>query len=237
MGVFRFIPTVLLAVLLLAGCASSIKTSDREQYEGPELPRPARILVYDFAASPSDIPAWSDARNAYAQAGASMDANDLDAGRKLGADVAKELAKKINAMGMTAVRAQDQPGPQLNDIAIIGYFSSIHAGSAAERVVIGFGKGAAEVKAHVEGYHMAVQGMQRLGSGTIDSGGAGKSPGLVVPALVTVATHNPIGLVVGGAVKAEGEVSGRSTVEGSAERIADEIAKELKPKFEEQGWL
>ena len=47
----------------------------------------------------------------------------------------------------------------------------------------------------------------------------------------------PIGLVVGGAVKAEGEVSGRTTDVGSAERISDEIAKVLKPKFEEEGWL
>lgn len=236
MRVFRLIPIVPLAVLLLAGC-SSVKTSDREQYEGPELPRPARILVYDFASTPSDISDWSDAHNAFAEAGASMDADELDAGRKLGADVAKELVKKLNSIGMTAVRAQDQPGPQLNDLAIIGYFSSIDEGSAAERVVIGFGKGAAQVKAHVEGYHMTDQGMQRLGSATLDSGGAGKSPGLVVPALVTVVTHNPIGLVVSGAVKAEGEVSGRTTAEGSAERLADEIAKELKPKFEEQGWL
>ena len=79
--------------------------------------------------------------------------------------------------------------------------------------------------------------MQRLGGGDVGSGGAGKSPGMVVPALVTVATHNPIGLVVSGAVKAEGEVSGRTTDEGSGKRVADEISKHLKGLFERQGWI
>ena len=67
--------------------------------------------------------------------------------------------------------------------------------------------------------------------------GGRHTPGLVVPALVTVVTANPIGLVVGGAVKAEGEVSGRTTDVGSAERIADEIAKHLQIQFQKQGWI
>ena len=106
-----------------------------------------------------------------------------------------------------------------------------------ERVVVGFGTGTAEVKTHVDGYRMTEAGMQRLGGGDVSSGGAGKSPGMLVPALVTVATHNPVGLVVGGAVKAEGEVSGRTTDEGSAKRIADEISKHLKDLFERQSWI
>jgi uncharacterized membrane protein len=79
--------------------------------------------------------------------------------------------------------------------------------------------------------------MERLGGGTVDSGGAGKAPGLAVSALVTVVTKNPIGLAIGTAAKAEGEISGRTTDVGSAERIADEVAKALKLKFEQQGWI
>jgi hypothetical protein len=236
MRALRSILTLAILASLAAGC-STIKVSDREEYEGPSLPKPARILVYDFAATPADLPEWADESNVYAQAGATMDADQLAAGRKLGADAAKELVKKINAMGMTAVDAANAPGPQTNDLAIVGYFTSIAKGSGVERVVVGFGKGSAQVNAHVVGYRDTDSGMQRLGGGTIDSGGSGKSPGLIVPALVTIATKNPIGLVVSGAVKAEGEVSGRTTDEGSAERLADEIAKELKPKFQEQGWI
>lgn len=227
---------ILPAVLLLAGC-STVKVSDREEYSGPSFHRPGRILVFDFVTTPSQLPSWADASAARNLPQASEDADDLAAGKKLGAQVAAELVKKINEMGLTAVRANDHPGPVENDLAILGFFTSIDKGSAVERVALGFGKGSAQVNAHVQGYRATAGGMQLLGSGVVDSGGSGKSPGLVVPALVTIATANPIGLVVGGAIKAEGEVSGRSTDEGSAERMAGEIAKELKPKFEEQGWI
>jgi len=233
---WRLLASLLIAPGLLAGCAST-KISDRQEYEGGQLPRPGRIIVYDFAATPTDLPAWSNERQTYADAAADTTPDELAAGRKLGADVAKELVSKIDKMGMVAVRAAGQPGPQLNDIALIGYFSSIDKGSTAERLLIGFGTGTASVGVHAEGYHMTDTGMVKLGGGTVESGGGGKAPGLVVPALVTIATANPIGLVVGGAVKAEGEISGRTTDVGSAERIADEIAKVLKQKFEEQGWI
>lgn len=232
----RFLWAGLLGVALIAGC-SSTKVSNRQEYEGPTLPRPGRIIVYDFAVSPADLPAWSKASNMFAQAAVKMSAADLEAGHKLGADVAKTLVAKIDAMGINAVRSAGQLAPALNDIVLIGYFTSIDKGSGVERVLIGFGEGSANVGAHAEGYHMTANGLVQLGSGTTDAGGTGKMPGLVVPALVTIATANPIGLVVGGAVKAEGEISGRTTAEGSADRIADEIAKILKSKFEEQGWI
>jgi hypothetical protein len=60
---------------------------------------------------------------------------------------------------------------------------------------------------------------------------------LIVPLVVTAATANPIGLIVSGAVKAEGEVSGRDTIEGAAQRTAKQIADHLRGRFEEQGWI
>ena len=45
-----------LALLLLAGCAQTT-VSQQQSYEGPRLARPNRIIVYDFAASASDLPA------------------------------------------------------------------------------------------------------------------------------------------------------------------------------------
>ena len=120
---------------------------------------------------------------------------------------------------------------------IRGYFGSIDEGSAAKRMIVGFGSGAADLKTFVEGYLMTEQGLRRLGSGEIDSGAKGGSPGLLVPLAVTIATANPIGLAVGGAVKVAGEATGSDTIKGSAKRTADLIAKELRPKFEEQGWI
>jgi hypothetical protein len=62
-------------------------------------------------------------------------------------------------------------------------------------------------------------------------------PGVFIPIIVTVVTANPIGLIVQGVAKAQGEISGRTTIEGTAERTADAIADELRTAFEKQGWI
>ena len=94
----------------------------------------------------------------------------------------------------------------------------------------------ADLQTIVEGYVMTAAGLTRVGSGMVDTGG-GKGPGMIVPAVVTIATANPIGLVVGGAVKAGTEIAGTSGPRGAARHTADEIAKVLKQRFQEQGWI
>ena len=74
--------------------------------------------------------------------------------------------------------------------------------------------------------------MRRRGSGELNFGG-GKTPATTVP--LAVASGNQINLTIGGALKVKGKVSGSSTIEGSAKRTADEIAKQLQVKFEEKG--
>jgi hypothetical protein len=54
---------------------------------------------------------------------------------------------------------------------------------------------------------------------------------------VLAATANPIGLVVGGAIKATGEATGAATIEGSAKRTADAIAEQLREAAQRQGWI
>jgi hypothetical protein len=213
-----------------------VATTDRQEYEGLRLARPDRIVVYDFAATPQDLPAWSDAASTGAGSDPAPSEKELATGRHLGGEVAAELVKRIDAMGLTAVRAAGQPAPRPGDIAIVGYFVSMDSGSAAERVALGFGEGAAQITTRVEGYEATADGMRKLGSGTASSEAA-KSPGLAVPLAMTIATANPVGLIVGTAVKAGGEASGKDTIEGAAKRVADSIASELEVKFREQGWI
>ena len=47
-----------LALAVAAGCAST-KVVDREEYRGEKIPRPGHIWVYDFAATPADVPTES----------------------------------------------------------------------------------------------------------------------------------------------------------------------------------
>ncbi len=223
------------ALAALAGCASTTVTQ-RQKYEGQILARPNRIIVHDFAATPADIPAWSAAAKLYAASTPPQSTEEIDLGRRLGAQVALDLVTEIQNMGLPAVRAAGQPAPQVGDLVIVGYFASIDEGSAAKRVLLGFGSGAPEMRTEVEGYLMTDRGLRLLGSGEVDSGG-GKTPGVVVPIAVTIATANPIGLIVGGALKVGGEVTGKSTIEGTAKRTAEKIGAELRPAFQRQGWI
>lgn len=226
---------VTLALLATLGCAS-VGVTDRERYEGEALPRPGRILVYDFAVVPDDIPKWSEARYRYVAPETPPSAEEIETGRELGARVAQELVDEIQEMGLPAVRAAGQPGPDVDDLVLVGYFGTVDEGSALKRVVVGFGSGAPQLTTHIEAYRQTEDDLVKLGSGATASG-KGRMPGVVVPAIVTVATANPIGLAVGGAVKAGEELTGRSTIEGTAKQTAQKIAEELKGAFERQGWI
>jgi len=210
----------LFALIALVGCAST-RVTDREPYQGKKLARPDRILVYDFAAIAADLPKWSTARDRFAGAPDAHTAEERSAGRELGALVATELVDDIQKMGLTAVRSAAAPPPKPGDLALVGHFESIDEGSEAKRLVIGFGSGAAQLKTEVEGYQMTEQGMRKLGSASLESGG-GKAPGAVLPLIVTAGTANPIG---------------RTAIEGTARDTADTIAAELRGIFEKQGWI
>jgi hypothetical protein len=225
------------ALLAVAGCSSTQVVNRQSDMGNERIARPDRILVYDFASTPEDIPDDSSLAGQFSEPSVPPTEEQLEAGRKLGAEVAKDLAEEISAMGLPGLRAVDQPSPRSGDLVIRGYFLSVDEGSTTKRMLVGFGSGAADLKTHVEGYLMTERGLRRLGSGEINSGAKGGSPGLLVPLAVTIATANPIGLAVGGAVKVAGEASGSSTIEGSGRRTAELIAKELRPRFEQQGWI
>jgi Domain of unknown function (DUF4410) len=224
-----------LGLVALAGC-SSIKVSDRQEYQGPRLPRPGRIIVYDFAVTPEGMPEFAKAGHVYVPPDQPLEGKPLENAKKGGAVLAQKLVEKIDAMGLNAVRAEGQPPPQVNDIVLVGYFGKISQGSMVERVVVGFGEGDAKLDTHVEGWRMTEKGLVPVGSGSTSSDSMG-GPGLIIPAVVTVATANPIGLAVGGAVKAGEAIAGKGTVDDTAEKTADKIAEVLQERFQKEGWI
>lgn len=234
----RHCSVLALALAVLACTSTNVTQRQSNLRPGEKLLRPDHIIVHDFSATPEDVPADSSISGDVTAQVIPPSEKELEAGRQLGESVARHLVEEIDEMGLPAVRAADQPTPDPGDIVLHGYFVTIDKGSAIERVSIGFGAGGAELTTMVEAFQMTHGGrLRRLGSGEVTDGGAGKTPGMIVPIAVTLATANPIGLVVGGAVKAAGELSGRDTIEGSGKRTAELIAKELKVKFQEQGWI
>jgi len=225
----------LFALLVIAGCGSTKVTSRNELVTG-QIPRPAHIWVYDFAATPADVPAESALAGQHSEHSTPQTAEQIATGRKLGAEIAAQLVERIRGMGMPAEQAVTGTTPQINDIVIRGYLISYNKGSEAKRIAIGFGSGASDLKVAAEGFQMTAEGLRKLGSGTADSGGS-KAPGADLGVLGLIATHNPAGLIISSGVKVYGEESGSSKVEGRAKQIAKEIADVLKKRFQEQGWI
>ena len=235
----KAVTSIALCVLVLvvaAGCAST-KVVGRDSKIGTEkIARPDRIYVYPFAATPADIPSWSAAAKRYAQPSELPTPEELEVGRKVGGLVAKELVTEIAKMGLLAEEGNPQSQPRPNDLMLIGYFEAVEEGSTVKRLALGFGSGATELTTSLEGYQMTKNGPRQLGSEKLDSSGA-KTPGLFVPLAVLAATSNPIGLIVMGGAKVAMEVTGKSKIEGAAQRTAEAIAEQLRVRFKEQGWI
>jgi len=227
----------ILGFAILTGCASSEITQRQYQAGQEQLPRPGRIIVYDFNATESDIPPTAAITGSYSQRPSPQTSQEIQVGRKLGALVAQNLVRKILDMGMPAQRARKGPAPQIGDVLITGQFIKIDEGDRTKRVLIGFGKGGGELKTHVEGYLVTESGNRLLGTRQVGTKG-GKKPGALLPGIVAVASANPAGLIVSSIMSIKGEKKeGSETLEGAAKRTAKEIAKELERIFRRQGWI
>jgi hypothetical protein len=232
------IPTLvsgLIAALLLTGCAST-KVSDQQELVTGQLPRPGTIWVYDFVATPSDVPPDSVLAGESDLDDTPQTSEQIAEGRKLGAEIGADLVKEIQAMGMPAMHAWPSTTPTVNDIVLRGYLLSIKEGSAAKRIVIGFGAGGSDLKTLVDGYQMTATGLRKLGSGTVNASG-NKTPGAALGVATFLVTKNPAGLIISSSMKVYGQASGKDTIEGRATSTAKEIGDVLKKRFQEQGWI
>lgn len=233
--VVAFVTMYMGTLLLLTGCAST-KVLSHERLVAAPLPQPNHIWVYDFAATPSDVPPNSGFAEPRFRPAQLQTPNDVAAGRTAGAELAAKLVDELREMNLPAEQASGNTQPQLNDLILRGYVVSLDKGSTAKRFVIGFGSGAAQLTTAVEGYQVSPQGLRKLSVDLVRSSG-NKTPGEALGVVGLIASANPAGLIVGSSVKAAGEAGGSSRIEGRARATAKEIAYQVKTEFQEQGWL
>jgi len=233
-NVFKLLSVALISLCLLIGCASTNVT--RQQLVSGQLQRPSNIWVYDFAATPADVPADSSLAGQYSAPTTPQTAEQIANGRKVGAEIAAQLVEEIQGMGLPAKRAAIRTKPRINDIVIRGYLLSVDEGSTGKRVAVGFSSGVSELKTAVEGFQMTKKGLRKLGYGTVDTGGS-KGPGMAAPAALAIATGNPVGLIVSGGMKLYGETSGSSKIEGRVNQTVKEITDQLRTRFQQAGWI
>ncbi len=221
----------LFTALLVAGCAGSDVSSERSNVESYAIAKPERVIVYDFAATATDIPADSAIAELVQQRTTPQTPEEIELGRQLGALVAVHLIEELNDNGISAIAAGTGPVPHPGDALVRGQFVSIDEGSRIKRVLIGFGAGAAELRTLAEAYVITSTGLVTLGSVEVEAGG-GKLPGMVVPLGVGSAPN----IAASGAVKVFSE-SGPESIDGAAKRTAKEIAELMVGKYEWRGWM
>jgi len=152
-----------IGMLVLVGCAST-EVTNRQRLVHERLPRPNSIFIYDFAASPADVPSYSMyASQNFMAAGLPSD-EQTTVGRQLGITLAAGLIDDIREMGLPAQRGGPETKMQVNDIVIRGYLVSVEQGSAAKRMTIGFGSGGSELTTAIEGFQMTDRKSTRLNS-------------------------------------------------------------------------
>ena len=226
----------LVAISLAAGCAQT-DVSDRERTPANEaIAKPARVIVYDFASTHAAVPPDSAIAGLYRQRATPQTPEEIALGRRLGARVSARLIEELNENGIAAIAAATGPVPLPGDAVIRGEFISIDEGGRGKRMLIGFGAGSNELHTLVEGYVVTTGGLVPLGSAQIEASG-GKTPGMLVPLAVGVATGSVArSLVISGTANVLQEL-GPESLDGAAKRTAKEIAKVIVKAYKERGWL
>src|SRR4030066_2341707 len=92
--------TVLAFACVTMSCAKAAVTARQNYAENEKLPNPDRIIVYDFAATPEEMPADDPFIDLSDKPSRPQTADEVILGRKLGAEIAVELVKKILALGI-----------------------------------------------------------------------------------------------------------------------------------------
>ena len=230
------LPLLACALALFSGCASTKVNVDSEYYGF--LPRPNRVLVYDFAVSPDEVKLDSGVSGDIQELVKKTPRTDQERaiGKQVADDLAAHLVKEISALGIPAIRASaDVPVPG-RALAIHGQFISVDEGNQAERVVIGLGLGRTDVRTLVQAYEFN-DGKKVL----LEEFGVNAKSGSKPGAAETVGVGAIAGHVATAAVVSTGLAVGSeafsASVDADAERTAKAITKQLKDVYISQGWL
>ncbi|HLI13108.1 MAG TPA: DUF4410 domain-containing protein [Alphaproteobacteria bacterium] len=227
------------AAAALAGCAPS-HVATTQAYAGPQLPRPDRVLVYDFAVAPDQVTLdrGVGARLLRAFQGTPQADQQRAAGAKVAEAVAQKLVAEIEKLGLPAERAGGAAGSaEVSRLLIQGDILSIDEGNRTRRVMIGLGAGASEVEAETQVLYAAPGGPARLVQSYTAEAESSRKPGMAeTMGAGAAADRLATSAAVGGVVNTASETYG-SDVEAVAARMAQQIAKNLATFFVSQGWI
>jgi len=211
------------------------------KYQGEPLPKPEKALIYDFAVPASVIsvdesPAGRLHRPRQQAGGAAAGSPEAVA-KQVQDSFSKSLSHELQEAKVPVETATepDTAAPQ-HTLLVQGEFTTINQGNKTKRVLIGFGKGASDVQAHVTVSETTEQQPVVLLEFNVKSQ-SGKKPGAAATVGAGAAT---LGTVSAGSaaagVAAGGVVDKAATVEADASRMAKGVAKQIVELMNTQTW-
>ncbi|MGY1457772.1 MULTISPECIES: DUF4410 domain-containing protein [unclassified Luteimonas] len=223
----RVIVGLVLAVtaVICVGCAGA-RVQNVQRDHALILPRPARVVVYDFTTGPTDVQLLTSPRQEGEPAlSLSQEQPDLLA-EAVADSLATRTVEAIQSLGLPAERVAGAGLPEVNDLVIEGDFVRVDAGSRALRFVVGFGLGASEVRTQVRVFQVTEEGWKPVKQFETVATGSRLPGAVVAPALGGSA-------VLSSAVGA-GEL--RTTVNADTRRTAEQIMGKVSELKAAQGW-
>lgn len=228
---------MVLLALPLAGCAPTTVVMEREN-AGP-LPRPERVLVYDFAVSPDDVQLDRGLIAQLRNQGQPVPPREaeLAAGKAAREALAQALVEQIRALGLPVARATALPAANPTVLELRGQFLVIDEGNRTRRVVIGFGAGHSDVQTAVQVYEALPQGRTLVARFTTDARSGPKPGAAATLGAGAVADHLAESAAASGGLAVAGETLS-ATVAADAKRTAKELVRRhLGPFFVAHGWI
>src|ERR1700755_678524 len=211
-----------------------VKADVLQRYNGPQvLPKPDKVVIHDFAVpggaiTTDDSIAGRLHRRIMLRHGVDEDSSPEALVRQVRVAFTKALAGELKKVNMPAQKMSADEGTMSGSNLIVeGLFVAIHEGDETKRILIGFGRGASDIKTHVT-VSSFIQGRPTVVLEFNLSSESGKKPG-------AVATMGVGSLAVGAA--AGGVSDKKSTVEADASRMAKLVAKQIETFMVDQKWI
>ena len=233
----RALSALAFCAVLLTGCAGGV--TNVSAFPAATQVRPETIYVYAFESTPEQVKLDGGLLQKVKTQfdGASATKKQADDALEVREQVADEIVKQLQSMGLRAVRA-DSPAPTDRNILIVqGSFDTIDAGNRRRRMLVGLGAGKSQVSTSVQLVYQPAGQTPRLVQSFDANADSGKAPGVVETAGIGAAAgHVATSAAAGVGLHAVSETK-HAGVSEDAKRLADSVAKQVAQVGVSEGWM
>lgn len=222
---------------VLIGCRAS---TENVMTYGGQLPRPQRIVVYDFTSTSGDVHLQSglgaEIKERMQEAeGVSLAEQQTKLQQDIVRLMTKQLVQEISKLGLPVESAETAGPVTESQLSIEGQFLTIDEGNQTKRLVIGFGKGASHVRIAVQVLE-TIAGQHRLVEDFYTNANSSRKPGFGPMAGVGAASGAATAVTAGVGLGTTA-IMGAQDAESDTKQAAVAITKELARFFAKQNWI